>query len=193
ADGGEHLVAHEPGLRGDAVDRQVVGRERQAVRAGRVRKIPCGDAGDVRAVAEVVLDCARGQVQVVDHFLVGVRGRDRGADAEARRGRVAAEHRVRPVNARVYDGDVDALPFDAARLERVAHVNLRRVAVELRRAHVVNGVVEEHGDGRVRVHGLHPAHLLDDGDGRRRDGERDAVVDVVEAELDGRDLAVRPV
>src|SRR5205814_9593923 len=114
-------------------------------------------------------------------------------DAEARRGRVAAEHRVRPVNAGVYDGDVDALPFDAARQERVAHVNLRRVAVELRRAHVVNGVVEEHGDGRVRVHGLHPAHLLDDGDGGAGNRERDAVVDVVEAELNVGDLAVRPV
>src|SRR5204862_3439355 len=111
ADAGANFVAHQLRLRRYSMDRNIVSSARQAIRAGSIREITGYVGRAVRAVTKVI-DGSR-QRQVVSNFLIC---RDRSArrrHTQTRRRRIAAEHRMRPIDAGVEDRDVNTLTFVA--------------------------------------------------------------------------------
>src|SRR5258706_278438 len=63
------------------------------------------------AVAEVVNGA--GERKVINSFLITVNGGRRGRYAQTRRSRIAAEHRMRPINPGIDHRNVNALAFVA--------------------------------------------------------------------------------
>jgi hypothetical protein len=154
------------------VHRDVVGRAGERVRAGGEAEIAARGRGDVRAVADAVLENEIDQREVVDDLLVATRCRR--LDAEAGRRRVAAEHLVLPLDAGVDYRHVDPLPLEPfPRLVEAGQLLDR--AVDLRRADVRDARVERGVEDLVGVDLLHFRHRLDRGDRAVVDDERDAV------------------
>src|SRR5205085_11229405 len=144
AGSGQSLVGHDARLRGDAVNSYIISGQRDAIGARRKAAIARAVGGDVRAVTEVITDTnwARSEIHIINYFSIRAGRSDGWRCAVLRRRRVAAKHFVRPINASINDGDVHAIAFEPAGIERVEPGESRWIAVELRRKRVIDCVIE---------------------------------------------------
>ena len=100
---------------------------------------------DVSSMPESVFGPDVCERQIVNDFLIGLGLRGTGGQhGESRRCRIAAEHRMRPVHARINDRYVHPLSFISF-VEIIEWGEFLVLAVNLRRADVRHAVVQIRG------------------------------------------------